>query len=119
MDSDRYSTSSVGLHVGTFNSARDFSANMLVVLVDPADVVAVPASSGDQKMVVCRLFVAALHDGEQVAESVIKRIRTVPDFAATEAYVNRPENRLPASCGYTVVLDGADNPRCESGEDCR
>lgn len=94
VDDNRNSSCSVGLHVGTYSYAQTFSEQMLVVLIDPADVVSVPACSGAQKMRVCRLRVAALHDGEQISEGVIDRIRTVPDFEATEAYLARPENSV-------------------------
>ncbi|MFA5709331.1 hypothetical protein [Mycolicibacterium sp.] len=92
VDDDRHSACSVGLHVGTFNYAKAFAQQMLVVLVDPADVVSVPVCSGAQKMRVCRLRVAARHDGEQISEAVIEHIRTVPDFEAEEEYRRRPEN---------------------------
>jgi hypothetical protein len=45
-------------------------------------------------MRVCRLRVAALHDGEQISEAVIKAIRTIPDFDAGEEYQARPENEV-------------------------
>ena len=94
VDDDRQSGCSVGLHVGTFAYAETFSQQTLVVLVDPADVVSVPADHGCAKMRVCRLRVAALHDGEQISEAVIKAIRTIPDFEAGEEYQARPENEV-------------------------
>lgn len=118
VDADRHPACSIGLHVGTYNYAKGFSTTMLVVLVDPADVVSVPACSGDQKVRVCRLVVAAKHDGEQIAEAVINRIRTIPDFAATEAYVSRPENHLRASQGYAPFCDGADEEWDERDSTC-
>ena len=42
------------------------------------------------------MFVAARHDGEQFAEAVIDRIRTVPDVDAGCDYARRAENTLPA-----------------------
>lgn len=94
VDDDRDSACSVGLHVGTYGYAQNFSQQMLVVLVDPADVVSVPTDCSAQKMRVCRLRVAAIHDGEQIADAVIEAIRTVPDFDATEEYASRPENAV-------------------------
>ncbi|OHU46138.1 hypothetical protein BKG82_28590 [Mycobacteroides chelonae] len=93
VDDDRDSPCSVGLHVGTFGYARGFSERMLVVLVDPADVVAVPRDSSGQKMRVCRLVVAGSHEGGQIREAVIDRIRTVPDFDGSEEFDGRVENR--------------------------
>ena len=94
VDDDRDSACSVGLHVGTYGYAQSFSHQMLVILVDPADVVSVPTDCSAQKMRVCRLRVAAVHDGEQIAEAVIDAIRTMPDFEATEEYASRPENEV-------------------------
>jgi hypothetical protein len=94
VDDDRQSGCSVGLHVGTYAYAETFSQQTLVVLVDPADVVSVPADHGCAKMRVCRLRVAAQHDGEQISDAVIKAIRTIPDFDAGEEYAARPENEV-------------------------
>ena len=94
VDDDRQSACSRGLHVGTYSYAEHFSQQMLVVLVDPADVVSVPADHSAQKMRVCRLRVAAIHDGEQISDAVIEAIRTAPDFDAAEEYAARPENKV-------------------------
>ncbi|SIM03007.1 Uncharacterised protein [Mycobacteroides abscessus subsp. abscessus] len=109
VDSDRDSACSVGLHVGTFGYAKRFSTQMLVVLVDPADVVSVPTDCNAQKMRVCRLHVAALHDGEQIADAVIEHIRTIPDFDAVEEYGKRPENNPRATFGVVVSFDDSDD----------
>lgn len=108
VDDDRDSACSVGLHVGTFGYAETFSEEMLVVLVDPADVVSVPTDARSQKMRVCRLFVAARHDGDQLTDAVIENIYTVPDFDATEDYASRPENVLARAFGVAVGLGGPD-----------
>ncbi len=115
VDSDRHSACSVGLHVGTFGYAQGFSAQMLVVLVDPADVVSVPADCNAQKMRVCRLHVAALHDGDQIADTVIEHIRTLPDFDAVEEYTKRPENQSHPTFG--VVLSFGEPDDDEYGDD--
>lgn len=106
VNDDRNAACSVGLHVGTYSYAEHFSEQMLVVLVDPADVVSVPAHSSAEKMRVCRLYVAAHHDGDQIAETVIDHIRTVPDFEATEDYARRPENTAKPVFGVTATLHG-------------
>lgn len=108
VDDDRDSACSVGLHVGTYGYAETFSDDMLVVLVDPADVVSVPTDAHWQKMRVCRLFVAVRHDGDQITDAVIEHIRTVPDFDATEDYASRPENTLARAFGVAVGLGGPD-----------
>lgn len=104
VNDDRNSSCSVGLHVGTFGYAERFSERMLVVLVNPADVVSVPTDSNAQKMRVCRLYVAARHDGDQIAETVINHIRTVPNFEATEEYTRRPENAHRPAFGVAVAF---------------
>lgn len=117
VDSDRDSACSVGLHVGTFGYAKRFSTQMLVVLVDPADVVSVPTDCNAQKMRVCRLHVAALHDGEQIASTVIEHIRTIPDFEAVEEYGKRPENNPRATFGVVVSFDGSDDDYDDDDQD--
>lgn len=118
VNEDRNSACSVGLHVGTFGYAQSFSEQMLVVLVDPADVVSVPTDSRAQKMRVCRLYVAARHDGDQIAQPVVDHIRTVPDFEATATYTNRPENAHLPAFGVAVAFDsGEDDLDDESCDD--
>lgn len=117
VNDDRDSACSVGLHVGTYSYAEHFSEQMLVVLVDPADVVSVPTDSNAQKMRVCRLYVAARHDGDQISETVIDHIRTVPDFEATEDYTSRPENVRRPAFGVAVTLHGPDDLDNEDEED--
>ncbi|UQX13392.1 hypothetical protein [Candidatus Mycobacterium methanotrophicum] len=117
VNDDRNSACSVGLHVGTFGYAESFSEQTLVVLVDPADVVSVPSDSNAQKMRVCRLYVAARHDGAQIADAVIDHIRTVPDFEATEDYTRRPENARQPMFGVAVALDSPDDPDGEDEDD--
>lgn len=110
VDDDRDSVcSSVGLHVGTFGYAERFSEQLLVVLVDPADVVSVPRDSGAEKMRVCRLFVAARHDGDQISEPVIDHIRTVPDFDAADDYAGRVENSYRAVFGLAGMRGVSDD----------
>lgn len=117
VDSDRDSACSVGLHVGTFGYAKRFSTQMLVVLVDPADVVSVPTDCNAQKMRVCRLHVAALHDGEQISDTVIEHIRTIPDFEAVEEYGKRPENNPRATFGVVVSFDDSDDDYDDYADD--
>lgn len=60
VDPDRDTACSVGLHVGTLAYAQRFASRLLTVKVDPADVVAVPKDSANQKIRVCRYQVLAL-----------------------------------------------------------
>lgn len=102
---------STGLHVGTFSYASNFSERMLVVLVDPEDVVSVPQDCNAEKMRVCALFVAAINDGEQISEAVLDVIRTVPDPDAVQEYASRPENQRPAT------VDDEDNDDYDDYDD--
>lgn len=87
---DRNSACSVGLHVGTYCYAERFSEQMLVVLVDPADVVSVPTDSNAQKMRVCRLYVAARHDGDHIRAPCPTSRRPTNMPAARRTHQGRP-----------------------------
>lgn len=117
VDDDRHSECSVGIHVGTLSYASTFSDETLVVLVDPADVVAVPADHQAQKMRVCRLYVAARYDGVQVTDEVVAHIRTMPDFDASEDYANRPENSRRLMFGVSSTLDMSEDNMSEDKDD--
>lgn len=60
VDPDRDTACSVGLHVGTRAYAATFAERLLTVKVDPADVVAVPKDSDNQKIRVCRYQVLSI-----------------------------------------------------------
>lgn len=91
VDDNRNSPCSVGLHVGTHAYAVGFGKRIILVLVDPADVVSVPRDANDQKMRVCRLVVLSEHEGERIPQAVM----TVPDPEAREEYQARAENQSP------------------------
>lgn len=56
---------SYGLHVGTLSYAKGFSGDtILIIHVDPADVVSVPQDSNFEKMRVCRYWVADVYKTE-------------------------------------------------------
>ena len=60
VDVDRNNACSHGLHVASWQYAQSFGGNVLVeVLVDPADVVAVPLDYDQQKMRTCKYKVVA------------------------------------------------------------
>ena len=61
---------STGLHVGTFDYAKNFASTVLKVLVNPRDVVAVPKDSSFQKMRVCRYVVDSVI-GEKITRPVL------------------------------------------------
>lgn len=59
---DRDHGCSTGLHVGTHDYASGFGQRLLLVSVNPRDVVAVPRDCEWQKMRVCRYTVLDVHD---------------------------------------------------------
>lgn len=66
VDPDRDQTCSAGLHVGTHDYATQWAGTggqVLTVLVNPRDVVAVPRDHEDQKMRVCRYVVQEVNRG--------------------------------------------------------
>lgn len=66
---------STGLHVGTYDYARDFGWVVLEVHVNPRDVVSVPADHDDTKMRVCRYTVVCVV--EQKYDSALRPGDTV------------------------------------------
>ncbi|MGX1810876.1 hypothetical protein ACWIGI_34590 [Nocardia sp. NPDC055321] len=97
VDEDRDQSCAAGLHVGTYSYATGFGSATILVFVDPADVVAVPRDHRGEKMRVCKLFVAARHDGEQISDAILATVRTIPDHDAATAYRDRPENHSATS----------------------
>ena len=86
VDDNPNNTCSSGLHVATYEYAKDFSSgHLLEVKVDPKDVVAVPRDYDGTKMRVCRFEVM------KVCESKLE----------TELYddIGTPDNECP-ECGY-------------------
>lgn len=59
VDPDRTNTCSTGLHVASYDYARNFGsdANLVLVTVNPKDVVSVPIDYNNQKMRVCEFTV--------------------------------------------------------------
>lgn len=92
VDPNRNNTCSTGLHVGAWAYVKDFTGDVTVeVLVDPADVVAVPPDYNQQKMRVCRYVVvrqmpcgAEPHKGKLVKVNLLG--------ASTPGSVEEPPN---------------------------
>lgn len=59
---DRDAGCSVGLHVGTYAYASGYGQRLLLVAVNPRDVVSVPRDCQYQKLRCCRYTVLAVHD---------------------------------------------------------
>lgn len=70
VDDDRTRTCSHGLHLGTIDYVVGYcTEKVLVVEVDPADVVSVPTDHDAQKCRVCRYKVVGEYDGELVRKN--------------------------------------------------
>lgn len=70
VDSDREIACSSGLHVAAFNYANDFYYNgkLVLVKIDPADVVSVPVDYNQEKMRTCGYWVMEEVDGPRENE---------------------------------------------------
>lgn len=73
VDDDHGRTCSYGLHVASFNYARYSYGNnsenpLVLVAVDPADVVSVPADYNNQKMRVCKYEVLDIAPDEEIKD---------------------------------------------------
>lgn len=64
-----------GLHVGSYEYAKGFASKLIVVEVDPKDVVSIPKDCNGQKCRVCRYkVVAVLDDKKQALDSVLAKV---------------------------------------------
>lgn len=110
VNADRDYGCSVGLHVGTYAYAQGFvggRGHIMLVLVDPADVVSVPKDSNNQKMRVSKLTVAAIAEDGKVPDAVL----TERDDDLLAAYLADPENEI------VVPDDDEDDEGSEAGTD--
>lgn len=109
VDPDRDAHCSVGIHVGTHAYASDFGRRVVLVLVDPRDVVSVPRDCNGQKMRVSRLVVLAEHTGDKIADTVM----TIPDPVARKRYRARKGNEAPAA----ATVNDADTEASDTDAD--
>lgn len=92
---------STGLHVGTWNYASGFSGDvMLLVKVNPRDVVSVPSDSGEQKVRVCRYVVVdsgltAPIEGLRLPTQVVVPDEYVSETNAAEQVTDEPDDFDP------------------------
>jgi hypothetical protein len=98
VDDDRRNDCSNGLHVGSYDYARDFAnggcGRLLMVRFDPRDAVSVPESDQCQKLRVCRYEVLSEVDGGEI----------------NEPYVDTNP--------YTVSDSGSEDEECGCGSYC-
>lgn len=91
---------SVGIHVGTHSYANTIGSKIILVLIDPKDVVAVPRDWNGQKMRVSKLKVLkVLTDGK-----IVDAVMTVPDDTARKRYNDRDGNRKRVSVSSTALV---------------
>lgn len=72
---DPRSACSVGLHIGSYEFARDYGGVLLEVHINPRDVVSVPSDAGGRKIRVCRYKII----GPVHAKYTEPVVRTVPE----------------------------------------
>jgi hypothetical protein len=95
VDPERSNACSVGLHVGTFEYAKNFgNGKWLLVKVNPRDVVEVPRDSSNQKMRVCRYEVISEEGGIKV-ETPTYYVAPKPDPRDDQPFVDDDEFELP------------------------
>jgi hypothetical protein len=108
VDDDRRNHCSHGLHVGSLDYASSFSRGKLVVVkVNPKDVVSVPTDYSCQKCRVSAYEVVSEFDAEIKAPAVDENNEPIinADSAARDAFVDRVDNylRKMSEKGYSEV----------------
>lgn len=82
---DPNQTCSHGLHVASFEYAKGFSGDVLVVVkVNPRDVVAVPTDYNKQKMRTCAYVVEEIYDKKEEMKEVFKTSNSAPQATPAE-----------------------------------
>jgi hypothetical protein len=110
VDPNRQATCSYGLHVATWYYAASYGSTIVLVLVDPADVVSVPNDYEDQKMRVCKYQVL-----KQVTEPVKDPLVAVSALLALED--ERVEELDPWADLAGLVEDDEDAPYSTSDDE--
>jgi len=114
VDDNRFNHCSHGLHVGSLDYARGFAPKLIVVKVNPADVVSVPNDYSCQKARVSKYVVlseyvdeitASVTDSEGVPLAESKKQQDVDLRDARSEFVNRVEKYLDRKSdeGYSEV----------------
>jgi hypothetical protein len=95
VDDDRSNHCSFGLHVGSLNYAQDFSKGKIVVVkVNPKDVVSVPTDYSCQKCRVCGYTVCGVFEEEIVAPVVDAENKPVISHKKAKAKISNKEREL-------------------------
>jgi hypothetical protein len=104
VDWDPSSACSTGLHVANWDYANGFASHILLVEVDPGDVVSVPTDAYDQKVRTCRYVVHGLVDGEYKENVLPREVYASPEVDVDEEDYEEEEYNED---GYDV--DGYDS----------
>lgn len=103
---DPNQTCSTGLHVASFEYAKGFSGDVLVVVkVNPRDVVAVPTDYNQQKMRTCAYFVEEIYDKEEEMKETYKKAANhtiVSTFQISQEEVNHLVKRIDKNAKRSV-----------------
>lgn len=103
VDDDREVGCSHGLHAGSYEYARGFGSRLVVVEINPRDVVSVPSDSNDAKLRVCRYQVLqevdAELDGDFYAEGLEKE---EPEYPLDTAYSPFVQELKDATSRYST-----------------
>jgi len=106
VDAEKNHFCAQGLHVGTYEYAKDWAGHNGVVVaveVDPANIVSVPLDCGCQKMRVCAYTVKTIC--ERVAEDCY--VRDVEAYFNNENYSDILEEELEVDEDVEILLDDA------------
>ena len=73
VDDEKDRTCSYGFHAGTYEYAKGFhgGACMVLVTIDPADVVSIPSDCNGQKMRTCRYKVVKVLEGGRIDDALV------------------------------------------------
>lgn len=105
VDDDPNRTCSHGLHVGGYDYATTFGGSnsyVMLVEVDPADVVAVPTDYDGQKMRVCSYKVIAIFGDEQVLDEQSSTMYLVMD--KSDEFTAKVFSDMMDACDYEEKL---------------
>lgn len=101
VNSDRYQGCSTGLHAGTHRYASSYGDTLILVKINPRDVVSVPADSSSQKLRVARLIVLN-ETNERLESRYVKTNVTDPDeLPETFEDIEEPEEEIDETLFYS------------------
>ncbi len=85
-----------GFHVGSLRYAKEFAARLMIVRVDPANVVSVPYDSSCEKMRVCRYEVVAEYGAELPSTTLPDNFFDMDPIAIAPTLLESPAQKVEA-----------------------